>query len=921
MSTPSEEGHHFDNPFADDDDVDDDVLAPPVSVPNVRAVNSQIRLAKYIQEFDAAAGLDSLILCTLPSNTVDDGSRAQLLAAGIEKEDDAMRHKNDLMHIDELKRNRLKELELQRRSRRSNFSSQLQAIEKLRQSTNDLLKQYYEHAERELTIHLTSRQGEVAQSIGEIRRFNRGEYDPDVPDWGQQEQSVEIHVCKIRGLKDKIPKGKYVVLVSKWDKLAGTPLRWNHRNVMDKPPPPCPLHPITTSASIRKTCEVCTGWAGCSMPIQFDADPRTIEAKFESKIFTFFFPQIRIRPYNALLFELVHIPDESKCLRIKATTGQEARPIVVGWSAIPIVDSQFLVINGRFRFPMMRGLFTDRFMHYETIQRDINESLENWLGNVYVEIFPHAREHFGRNEFQLQSEFTMKLLDLMKYPSSKDPEGWPSDGRKRGASIDQDAGVGNITLGGVDLGMRDAAGPGGLFDDEFPYVRPENPPEEDTPALTRWGIIRIAVRDKYIQHKRKLQEQQREAIRRLEQQKQFRYSIHPHGATTFQSVWRVQVEYCMRAILDELSLRDPLSLKFWVNIFVIILMFFLQLYIHSIFLFVGLYALGSYVPRVVPSYRGLLIDYDHRTQTPLNELMFVAAVQLSNYTILLLLIGFGWAFKKGTGSIPEQLSRFVFTAAISGYLIPIFDIIVDGITGDHRSDFFRLLDFMAAHNYGQYFTVIIFALVYGCYVAGCTVSVFLFTMALHLNGILQDAYWRIMIVNEDTCHIPEDLEVSIVELEHILRNAERWRGANGERRKVRIEKIYTTDEHELTFQQVDLHITIHQINCGNAEEWLSHRQTTVFREFYVLDQTKEEDEPNCALLEAVDDASRPGGISVALFKAQKTKAQKSWEGMMGFAKSVRNPDDPFSAPSLGQSESASAFFAPSPRRRAKVDFL
>lgn len=851
----------FDDPFADESE-SDQVLAPPMTVPNVRATNTQLRFTKYMKEFDATAGRESVVFCTLPAAVVDDGSRAQLLAAGIEKEDEAMRHKNTLLHIDELKRNRLKELEQVRTQRRAQHLKQLMNIETLRQSTNQLLRQYYDFAEQELSIHLTSRQGEVAQSIGEIRRFHRGEYDPNVPDWTLYEQQVEIRIVKIRGMKNKVPKGKYTVLISKWDKLGGEPLRWNHRDVTDKPPPPCPLHPLGTSLHVRASCEVCTGWAGATMPVEYAAAPTDYEASFDSRIFTFFLPQKRIRPYNALLFEVVHIPSDRECVRIRNTTGAEPRPQVVGWCVLPIVDSNFLVINGRFRLPVMRGSYTQNFQHYSTLQTALNENLENWLANMYLEIFPHAREHFGRNEFQLQSEFTCKLLDLGRFPSSKDPEGWPSDGRKRGCSIDatNTAIGGSEALSGGLLGITDNAG---LFDDDFQYVRPAKFPEGDTPAETRWNLLRVAVKDRYLANKRKLQEQQREAIRRLEMQKQFRYSIHPFGATSFQSIWRIQVEYCMRAIMDELSLRQPLSFKFWTNVFVFVLMFWIQLYVHGIFVYVTLYNLGSPVTKVEPSSRGLLVDYNQRIQTPLIEMLIVLVSQLSTYFILLAEIALGYFFKRFAGSIPEQLSRFVFCSSFTAVLIPVFEIVMDLALGEQRSDFFRVQLFMQTHQYGDYFTYIIIFLVYVCCVVGCIVSTFLFTMALHLNGILQDSYWRIMIVNEDTCHVPEDLEVSAEELDHILDHAEKWRGKNGERRKISVEKIVTTDETDVTFEQVDLHITVHEMAVAEFEQWCSKgKPTKIYREFYVM--------YTGAILEATGD-NRPAGISITLHQASRSQ--------------------------------------------------
>lgn len=830
---------------------DNDTLPPPTSVAAVRATISNSRLAAYLQEFDAEAEEESRVFCSLPATVVDDTARAQMLAAGIEKEDDDMQHRNEVGHIDVLRHNRIMELEEARLARRGEQLQNLRSIEMQRQQTSELVTAYYDHAHRELDIHLTSRMGEVSQSIGEIRKFRRGDYDPDKPDWAQFEQQVQIRVAKVRGLKNKIPKGEYIVLVSKWDKLGGTPLRWSNRDVTDRPPPPCPMHGDMRNMRVKKACEVCMGWAGATMPTHHSGDPKAYELDVDSRVFTFFQPQTRIKPYNALVFELIRLTDKNRRVGVNETD-DVLRPRVVGWGVIPIVDSHFEVINGRFRFPMLRGPYKPHFGHYKTVQNAIVDDLENWLGNIYVDIFPHPREHFGRSEFQLQTDFANKLLNLSHYPSSKDPEGWPFDERKRGASIDENAGHGQLKVMGGVVSMAENF----RFDDEeFPYQRPDHVVDAETPALRRWNLLRQAIMDR--QRNKRIAEQnaQKEAIRRLEASKMFRYSIHPYGSTQLQSVWRTQVEYCMRAILDELSLRDPLTPKFWLVQLVFWTSLYFQLYIHGIFVYLALRAAGIPVNAVVPQWYGLDVEYSHRNTWPLEELFVVFFSQISTYFLVLFLISGGWFFRALAGNIPEQLSKFVFTSALAATMVPFIEIILDGALAKRRSDFFRLLEFMQQHDYGIYYAIIIFVIVYLTMLAGCIVSTFLYTMALHLNGILQDAYWRIMIVNEETCHIPDDLEVSMHELKHIVRTAERWRGKNGERRKISVSRLKTTDDQDDDYLREDLQIVVAQLDCGDTKRWIAREDHVIYRQFFVMNDG--------TILETLADGS-PIGVSFVL---------------------------------------------------------
>ena len=116
--------------------------------------------------------------------------------------------------------------------------------------------------------------------------------------------------------------------------------------------------------------------------------------------------------------------------------------------------------------------------------------------------------------------------------------------------------------------------------------------------LTRWGIIRDAVMDRRRFRQQEQQRAQREAIKRAEEQKKFRFSIHPSGAVLMNSVWGTQVEYCLRAILDELSLREPLSYKFWLNMLVIVASLLFQIFMRDCFVIAGFLIFSVPIERI-----------------------------------------------------------------------------------------------------------------------------------------------------------------------------------------------------------------------------------------------------------------------------------------------------------------------------------
>lgn len=843
---------------------------PPMLVADVRAGVSAMRFAPYIKHFDEEAAAAAIAMCSVPVQTVEDAARAQLLTFDIAREDQAMQHRNNLIKVAELRRNRLTELDQKRHEHDTAQAQSLRAIGLVQQQTSDLVSTYYDLAEREMAIHLVSRKSEVQRTIGEIRKWHYADDDPNKPNWNHIEQEVQIQVCKLRGVKNKIPRGRYVLLMTKWEKLGldATPLNWSKKSVFDSPPPSCTIHSESKNVYEKLQCEVCTGVCGATHILKHEGLATDYEINFNSRTYTSFPSSDDIKPYNVLVFELARLPNPSEWRE-----DQPFRPTIVGWGAMPIVDSRFEVVNGKFRLPMLRGPYKPEFGHYYALQEAITSDIENWLCNLYVDIYPHARTYYGQSEFDMERAFARNLLNLGSYPSAHDQEGWPLEKRKRGlslkGSIDPLVGLkrnATMTHGGGGRSARTAmigtsggsrtagaamtatAGAStimggtmgttmGMFEDEeFPYVRPTYVPMLETPALTRWNMLRLAVDHHTQTKKHNLIEAQRDAIKRVEQQKRFRYAIHPLGATNIGSVWSIQVEYCKRAILDDLDVMRPLSGGFWLNIAVFLIALLFQVYVHGLFVYFALYVTSTPVQRLEPRWFGLNVVYSHLKTYQVEELFVVFMSMASTYFFLIVEILIGVSLRYAMKQTPEKLSKFVFTTAISAMLVPVIEIIIDAGSGSdnlRRSDWYRLHDFFIVHEYGAYFTVIIWFLLYGLLAFGSVVTTFLYTMRLHLNGILQDAFWRIMVVNEATCFLPDDLEISVSELQHILLHAERWRGKNGERRKIIVERLTTTDAQDSEYKREDMHIRIVQLDCGNSRRWWKKREQLVHREFFI----------------------------------------------------------------------------------------
>lgn len=895
----------------DSNESDDFQLPAPQTLKSMKNQLNTLRFTNYLKSFDEFSIKQSVVFSSLPSATVDERQRAQLLGLGVEQEDEEMQHMNDLEHIDVLKKRRMFELQRRATEQRAIQNRNIKQIALKASLTEELLGTYFQYTQQQLKLHLASRRAEVLQTLGEVRRFDRGDFDPEKPDWNRFEQQVEINIQALRGVKDKLPKGEYMILISKWDKMAGDPMPWSYRNYADRHAPPCPLHWETKDLRVKSRCEVCQGWCGGTMTVNHDGKATSYEMDFNSKIFTFFPSQKTIKPYMTLMLELVKLPKNRK-----------GEPKIVGWGAMPCVDSGFNIINGKFRFPILRGEYSPDFVHHRDIGKAISTDLENWLCNCYVDIFPHHREHLGRDEFRLQNEFTAGLLGIddnhfPQYPVKvEDTNGWVvTHGRPRGNSFlvqqrealeraEQEETrkvIGDVKLDNNDMSLFQSVGVNGAslsiqspkkgnlslsalyypaneasitfdpyaIDPNFPYRRPDTWDTEETLGLALWAIVRQAIRNKAQERKAEEAERTRRVIKEAQDKKKYRFSIHPLGAVMLHSTWRVQFDYSTRAIFDEMSLRQGFAnYKLYLNIIVILIAVAVQVYLNSCFKFIACKILGIPVFEVDPQPYGLILEYDITNSWALEEFFICVLAQLGNFLVCTSLITIGAGLRKATGTVPNNLSKFVYATAVGAYCTPFIMLFIDLGVGIRNGDILRLHHFFLDHGYDAWWGYLVFFLTYFWFGSILYVCIFLYTMRLHLNGILQDAYWRIMLVDEDNFFIPEDLECSKRELFYILEKAEQWRGKHGERRKISVNHITTTDQEHPGFKAESQYIAVSTLKCGNSREYLDAvsqmpddpRYVIPYRQFYVM--------PDGAILETLKQAL-PTGMAFMLANLDK----------------------------------------------------
>lgn len=93
------------------------------------------------------------------------------------------------------------------------------------------LQKSFSRAEKNLNKILTERQAEVKSLYGDLvvadEQYGGARGRRWRVEWTKSPQPIQIRVDCIRGLKDKIPVGRYAIMVSLYDRLGGHPMQWS----------------------------------------------------------------------------------------------------------------------------------------------------------------------------------------------------------------------------------------------------------------------------------------------------------------------------------------------------------------------------------------------------------------------------------------------------------------------------------------------------------------------------------------------------------------------------------------------------------------------------------------------------------------------------------------------------------------------
>ena len=163
-------------------------------------------------------------------------------------------------------------------------------------------------------------------------------------------QPINVHLELVRALKDKIPKGRYSVLVTLLDRIGGNPLNYQEKK------------------KVR-------GWKRVTKPHLHGGQYYHNELRFQETLKVLAPTEDEMRPSMVLLFEMF-------MLKSREFTQDQ----VLGWGVFPLVNSQFQLNQGKYKIPLLWGPVNKDLDKFRMIENIYRQNLDKWVANIYFEV-------------------------------------------------------------------------------------------------------------------------------------------------------------------------------------------------------------------------------------------------------------------------------------------------------------------------------------------------------------------------------------------------------------------------------------------------------------------------------------------------------------------------------------------------------
>eukprot|EP00033_Pygsuia_biforma_P002828 GCRY01003122.1.p1 GENE.GCRY01003122.1~~GCRY01003122.1.p1 ORF type:complete len:961 (+),score=314.90 GCRY01003122.1:189-3071(+) len=700
-------------------------------------------------------------------------------------------------------------------------------------------------AEDKLKHVLQKRQGELETHFGELATAGVEETGPVAGrrwrvDWTRAPQPIRIRLHAIRSPRDRLTAGKYVLMVSLYDRLGGGPLRWSRLRGQE--------------------------WAGSTLPVAYDGSVRTLGLTIDQTIHTVCPSQPEIKPAMLFVFEL-----------FKLRGPQVPTDQVVGWGCFPMATFQFEIIKGCFKVPLLRGGMDPAVNSHGKYLNEIYQDLDNWLGNLYFEVEHLPRYIAGQREYEVELLFSSKLLGHPNRTSSSSaPNTRSTPANNNGPNTDLEAnrlseasrgttppprdsdetapllldssasssptpeeGTGSTdpqsrVRHGEIPGLRDVAGVRGFTHTKESIAQPLVSPfaaEEELPLATldeEWELSSLS------------SDSGSEGDENNEQGTSFpRNRGEDHSLEGSAGDWagyrfetaregegrrglreaQLKIIFLKRQVLSELGLSQWKTVEFWATVVLLFAVFYLRMFSHFLGQYLFLYWFNVPMSEFSFQYYYFRLDYGAYVLPLVYEIVMTGIGTIFNIILFGLFVAIARLSQLLLGSFVDGGSRFIMSFGMATCVDPLLILICDLIAHRWNGDLFKLFNRFDKQEGNGAPGVLLTVFICGFLMMATLGLLYEYFLHVHMDGRLMDLYQRLL-----TTHIviPFDMEVSVSELVYATEKAERWRGSGGERRKTKVVDYKVTDPDDPTFAEKSTHVAIYTLFLNGRKELYRH---------------------------------------------------------------------------------------------------
>lgn len=281
----------------------------------------------------------------------------------------------------------------------------------------------FARARGSLEAAIRAQAGRVREVFGELRPGETAGARRFRIDWRGVPQPVEIRLHCIRAVRDRLPRGSYVMLASMAERLGGRVMRWTKEHDFDD----------GNNDEDSIDTDGCDTRPEASLPVQHGGRYFDRELRLDQNVYQLCPSKADVRPGNVMMFELFRLAGSgssgsgggARCGSSRHKGGELDEDTAVGWCVLPLADSRLRLVRGSFRIPLLRGEPNPNIDLHEGLEKLIAADLEAWLGNLYLDVRHLPREArsegadgkgslLGGNGFDVEYDHVRKVVRLGK---------------------------------------------------------------------------------------------------------------------------------------------------------------------------------------------------------------------------------------------------------------------------------------------------------------------------------------------------------------------------------------------------------------------------------------------------------------------------------------------------------------------------